>query len=321
VSHSAATWATEVENLLGADGLYAGPIVDAHHHLWDLSLDRHPWLRGQKRAPLGQSCLPEDYLAAAKGFHLAASIHVEANWDPADPLGEIAWLDTLARPDGIATRYVAFADLASEGAGAILEALAAHERVVGVRDIVSWHPDPARAAVKDRGRMLDPAWQADLARLEPLNLSFDLLMSPWQFDDAVDLFQGFPGIRFVINHCGSPFDRTPEGLAHWAQGLKRLAGAPNVWLKISDLVAYDPNWTEESLSFVSRACLEAFGPERCMLASDHPVVTLSASFRQTYDHFRRVFSGLPERDQYALFAGNAAEFYRVPNFPSGRSDT
>ncbi|WP_421779117.1 amidohydrolase family protein [Hoeflea sp.] len=279
-------------------------------------MDRHPWLRGQKDAPLGQSCLPQDYLAAAEGFDLAASIHVEANWDPADPLGETRWLDTLDRPEGIATRYVAFTDLASEGAGAMLEAHAAHERVVGVRDIVSWHPDPARSAVKDRHRMLDPAWRDGLARLDALGLSFDLLMSPWQFDDAAVLFESFPGIRFAINHCGSPFDRSPEGLERWAQGLKALASAPNVWLKISDLVAYDPNWTEESLAFVSRACLDAFGPGRCMLASDHPVVTLSASFRQTYDHFRRVFSDLDERDQYALFAGNAAEFYRVPNIRS-----
>ncbi|TJV36722.1 MAG: hydrolase, partial [Mesorhizobium sp.] len=23
---------------------YSGPIIDAHHHLWDLGLGRHPWL-------------------------------------------------------------------------------------------------------------------------------------------------------------------------------------------------------------------------------------------------------------------------------------
>lgn len=301
-------------DLLDSNGLYAGPIVDAHHHLWDLSLDRHPWLRGHQQAPLGQSCLPEDYLAAADGFNLAASVHVEANWDPADPLGEINWLDALPRPERIAMRYVAFADLAKDGIEADLEALADHERVVGVRDIVSWHPNPSRSAVKDRNRMADPAWRAGLARLEGLNLSFDLLMSPWQVDDAADLFHSFPGIRFVINHCGSPFDRSAGGLAHWVGGLKRLAEAPNVWLKISDLVAYDPDWTEESLTFVSRGCLDAFGPARCMLGSDHPVVTLAASFRQTYDHFRRVFASFPERDQYALFAGNAAQFYHISNF-------
>jgi predicted TIM-barrel fold metal-dependent hydrolase len=24
--------------------MYQGPIVDAHHHLWDLAMGRHPWL-------------------------------------------------------------------------------------------------------------------------------------------------------------------------------------------------------------------------------------------------------------------------------------
>ena len=25
---------------------YAGPIIDAHHHLWDLALGAHPWIAG-----------------------------------------------------------------------------------------------------------------------------------------------------------------------------------------------------------------------------------------------------------------------------------
>ena len=24
---------------------YDGPVIDPHHHLWDLSLQRHPWLQ------------------------------------------------------------------------------------------------------------------------------------------------------------------------------------------------------------------------------------------------------------------------------------
>lgn len=279
-------------------------------------MDRHPWLRGQEAPAFQRSCMPQDYLEAAQGFDLVASVHVEANWDLTDPRGEIEWLDSMPRPDGIAARYVAFTNLGKDGVEANLEAFSAHERVVGIRDIVSWHPDPARSAAKDRHRMMNPTWRAGLARLETLDLSFDLLMSPWQVEDALDLFRAFPGIPFAINHCGSPFDRSPEGLAAWAEGLKKLAEAPNAWLKISDLVAYDPNLTDESLSQGSLACLDAFGPERCMLASDHPVVTLAASFRETYDHFRSIFSGLPEREQYALFAGNAAQFYRIPNIPT-----
>ncbi|MEZ5781981.1 MAG: amidohydrolase family protein [Rhizobiaceae bacterium] len=307
-------------SLVDQDGLYAGPIVDAHHHWWDPALGRYPWLKGKDGPVLGRACLPEDYLKSAEGYNLVASVHVEANWDPTDPLGEIDWLDALSRPDGIAGRYVAYADLAKDGVEADLEQLAARERVVGIRDIVSWHPDPARTAVNDRHKMLEPKWRNGLERLAKLDLSFDLLMSPWQTDDALDLVNTFPDIRFVINHCGSPFDRSEEGMASWAAGLKRLARAPNVWLKISDLVAYDPDWSAESLSRVSLACLDAFGPERAMLASDHPVVMFGATFRQTYEHFRSVFAGLSEADQYALFAGNAASFYKLPNIQTRWAD-
>ncbi|WP_412050097.1 amidohydrolase family protein [Hoeflea sp. Naph1] len=298
--------------LVDDKGRYTGPIIDSHHHFWDRTLERHPWLRGKNDPVLGQSCLPQDYLQAVEGFDVVASVHIEANWDPADPMGEIDWLDALPRPDGIATRYVAFADLGRAGVEPYLEALAGRERVVGIRDIVSWHPDPARSAVTDRHRMADPRWRAGLAQLAPLDLSFDLLMSPWQIEDALDLVRDFPNQRFAINHCGSPFDRSPEGMAHWANSLRRLAEAPNVVLKISDLVAYDPDWNAESLSSVALTCLDAFGVSRCMLGSDHPVVTFHASFQQTYDNFLRTFAGLSGTEQHALFAGNAAQFYRIP---------
>lgn len=292
-------------------GLYAGPIIDAHHHFWDLSMDRHPWLRGQADPMLARDCLPADYLREAAGYDIVASVHVEANWDPADPLGEIAWLDGLVRPEGIAARYVAYADLAHRDVEHQLEAMAAHGRVAGIRQILSWHPDPEKSAVPDRHRMANPAWRRGLAALGHLGLSFDLLISPWQLDDVLDLLGAFPDMRFALNHCGSPFDRSPEGMARWAAGLRSLARAPNLLLKISDLVAYDPQWTEASLSDVLLTCLDAFGPGRCMLASDHPVVTRFASFRQTYESFRTTFADLGDQELLDMFAGNASRFYGI----------
>ncbi|MDW6022922.1 amidohydrolase family protein [Mesorhizobium sp. BAC0120] len=293
------------------NGLYAGPIVDAHHHLWDLSLDRHPWLRGETDPQLARNCLPADYLREASGYDIVASVHIEANWDPTDPLGEIAWLDGLEKPAGIAARYVGYADLASPEVDGLLEAMAAHGRVAGIRQILSWHPDPSKSMVLDRHRMADPAWRRGVAALGRLGLSFDMLISPWQVEDALDLLRAFPDIKFALNHCGSPFDRSAEGMARWRAGLHALARAPNLVLKVSDLVAYDPEWTEASLREVLLTCLDAFGPGRCMLASDHPVVTRFASFRQTYESFRRTFADLSDRELLDIFAGNAARFYGI----------
>lgn len=300
-----------MSTLRDENGLYAGPIVDAHHHFWDLSLNKHPWLRGQTDPMLARNCLPDDYIRETAGYDIVASVHVEANWDPVDPLGEIAWLDALDRPEGIAARYVAYADLASPDIEPLLETMAAHGRISGIRQILSWHPDPPKSAQPERHRMADPDWRRGLKVLERLDLSFELLISPWQATDAVDLLRAFPGMKFVLEHCGSPFDRSTEGMAHWAAGLRTLAAEPNIVLKISDLVAYDPHWTEASLRTVLMTCLDAFGPARAMLGSDHPVVTRYASFRQTYESFRATYAGLTDDELVALFAGNAARFYRM----------
>jgi predicted TIM-barrel fold metal-dependent hydrolase len=293
------------------NGLYVGPIVDAHHHFWDLSLDRHPWLRGVTDPKLARNCLPADYLGEAAGYDIVASVHVEANWDPADPLGEIAWLDGLEKPAGIAARYVGYADLGDPNVEPLLDAMAAHGRVAGIRQILTWHPDAAKSTIADRHRMADPAWRRGIGMLERRGLSFDLLISPWQAGDALDLARAFPGMRFALNHCGSPFDRSPEGMALWSAGLHALARAPNVVLKVSDLVAYDPDRTEASLRGVLLTCLDAFGPDRCILASDHPVVTRFASFRQTYETFRTVYADLGDGELFDMFAGNAARFYGI----------
>ena len=85
-------------------GMYDGPIIDAHCHLWDLRMDRHPWLRptgGALQAhgdltAIRRNYLVDDYRRDATNQNVVASVHVEAGWDRADdPLAEIRWLETL----------------------------------------------------------------------------------------------------------------------------------------------------------------------------------------------------------------------------------
>src|SRR5260221_10048324 len=74
-------------------------IVDAHQHFWDLAGDRHPWLAEAAMIPfrygdyavLKRDYLPADYRADSGAHRVVATVHVVAEWDPGDPIGETRW--------------------------------------------------------------------------------------------------------------------------------------------------------------------------------------------------------------------------------------
>ncbi|AJD44439.1 amidohydrolase 2 protein (plasmid) [Rhizobium gallicum bv. gallicum R602sp] len=300
---------------------YDGPVIDPHHHLWDLGLQRHPWLwkaraSGKEMvfgsfAPILRDYGIDDYRADATRQNVVATVHVEAGWSDAYPLEESRWLDGLDRSSGVAHRYIARVPLERPDAIRLLEAEAANPNVVGIRDIVSWHPEAAKSFAPRPNLMGDPAWQAGLAEVTRLGLVFDLMLYPWQMSEALKLVRAFPETLFVLNHGGSPTDRTEDGMALWRRGLRALGGEPNVRLKISDLVAYDNEWTLESLRPVIEHCLDCFGPTRSMFASDFPVAGLHASFDEVYQVFRTVASQLSHEEQRALFFATANDIYRL----------
>ena len=305
---------------------YAGPIIDAHHHLWDLGLGRHPWLtatageRGGlgELGPLRQNYLPQNYARDASKHDVVATVHVEAGWASDDCVGETHWLETLDKSRGVAARYVVHVPLANRQAPALIEAQAAFERVVGVRDILSWDPDPARRFAARDGIMDDPAWRAGLALLGQHRLVFDLMVFPRQLAGAARLAAAFPDQQFVLNHCGSPIDRDADGMQAWRDGLLLLSRRDNVAIKISDLVAYDHDWTLDSLRPVILHCIDCFGSGRAMFGSDFPVAGLHASFDEVYDGFKTITADFSADDQTALFFGNAKRIYRLDDVSSAR---
>ena len=77
------------------------PIVDPHHHFWDLGRNYYPWLCDPKPIPfrygdyssLKRNYMPPDYRRDAGALNIVKTVHAEALWDPSDPAGE----DALAR--------------------------------------------------------------------------------------------------------------------------------------------------------------------------------------------------------------------------------
>ena len=297
--------------------LYDGPIIDAHHHLWDLSSGRYSWLTDGPRevvfgstAPLIRDYLLDDFLADMASIDLVKSVHIQASFAD-DLVAETRWLQGIADERGFPHGIVGNALLEEPDAEAVLEAHCAHANMRGIRQILSWHENPAWSFTERSDLMQDAAWRRGFALLRRFDLSFDMMIYSGQLAEALDLAQAFPDTQIILNHTGSPADRDDDAIAAWRAGMSALAAAANVAVKISDLGAYDHDWTTESTRPFIRHTIDAFGSGRCMFASDFPVAALHGGADAIYDSFKTIVADLSEAEQCALFHDNAVRFYRL----------
>jgi predicted TIM-barrel fold metal-dependent hydrolase len=297
---------------------YDGPIIDAHHHLWDLSLGRHPWLTSDDAgikalgdiAYLRRTYLPSDYLEDVGPQNVVGSVYIEAVWDRTrPPTEEVEWLETLEKPRGIGARAIAWANLRADNPDAVFGALAAHRGVVGIRETIRWHPDPAKRWA-ERGIVDDPLWRRGLASMQANGLHLELLMNTHQAEEVARLARDFPAQTFVVNHCGTPTECDEAGMKHWRDGLHRMAEQPNVAIKLSAYGNYATDHSLPALACVVDMIVRAFGPERAMFGTDYPVGRRHMSFQDMCERFKDVVADRPAEEQRALLHDNAVRVYR-----------
>jgi len=295
------------------------PIVDAHHHFWDLSLGKHPWLtrepwihmRYGDYAAIRRDYLPAHYARDAAGFRVVKSVYVEAEWDPDDPCGEVDWVRGVMQADGVPHAVVAQAWLDAEDVGEVLAAHEASGVVRSVRHKPNATHSPHVPKPWPRGSMSGTRWRDGYALLARHGLSFDLQVAHWHLPEAAALARDFPEITILVNHTGLPSDRSEAGLAAWRRSLETAAAEPNVALKISGIGVPGRPWTAQANRAVVLDAIAIFGVERCMFASNFPVDRLAGSFRDIYDGFLAITAHLPEQDRRRLFHDNAVRYYRL----------
>jgi predicted TIM-barrel fold metal-dependent hydrolase len=300
------------------------PVVDAHQHFWDVTLDKHPGFRAEPplpfrygdTRPLRRTYLPADYRVDAGGHRIVGTVYVETEWDPADPLGETRWVEALAAREGLPTAVVAQAWLDRDDVDEVLARQAACPLVRGIRCKPAAAPSPAEVVDGAPGSMGDARWRAGFARLARHGLSFDLQTPWWHLREAAALARAFPDTQVILNHTGLPADRSPEGLRGWRAAMATLAAAPNVALKISGLGVPGRPWTAESNREVVLHAIEVFGVDRAMFASNYPVDGLVATFDTIYAGFKTIVRAFSDVDRRKLFHDNAVRLYRL-SLPGG----
>ena len=294
-------------------------IVDAHHHFWDLSLGRHPWLthaplpsfRYGDYTALRRDYLPEDFARDTAGQQLVASVYVETEWSLDDEVGEMRWLAGVRARHGLPTVAVAHARLEHPDVDAVLAGHAAFAFVRGIRQKPTAARSPAAIVTHAPGSMNDPAWRRGFARLESHGLSFDLQTPWWHLPEAAALARDFPRTTIIVNHTGLPADRSADGIEAWRDALEAVAAEPNVALKISGLGQADHTWPYASNRRIVRDAITIFGVERCMFASNFPVDSLCADYATIFAGFRRFVEDFTPEDQARLFHDNARRLYRI----------
>ncbi|MCH1883805.1 amidohydrolase family protein [Agrococcus sp. ARC_14] len=299
---------------------YAGPLVDAHHHYWEPGDGHQPWLRPEAAIPFrygDYEAIKRDYLPAdlrrdaeSAGLRLVGSVTMETEWDASDPLGEIDHIEGVLARFGGPDAAIGRVELDRDDAPALLEQMAARPIVRGIRHKPGQAASPARAAAEPT-LLSEPRWRERYASLEALGLDFELQTAWWHLDEAIDLVQAHPGVALTINHTALPSDRSPAAIEGWAAAIARIARLPQVWIKLSGIGLEGTPWTAEGNREIALRTLDAFGPDRVMVASNFPVDSLTGSYAEIMGGFAEIFADLPPDAQLALFAGNAIERYRL----------
>lgn len=295
------------------------PIVDAHHHIWDLTANRHPWLvdeplipfRYGDYRPLRHNYLPDDYRRDSARHRIVASVYVEAETDPGDPLRETRWVSEVGTRAGLCQAIVAQAWLDRDDVEPVLAGQAAFPRVRGVRHKPRSAPRPDAVEPGLPGSMGDPRWRAGYALLARHGLSFDLQAPWWHLREAAALADAFPETTIILNHTGLPADRSAEGLAGWRAAMAEFARCDNVAVKISGLGQPGRAWSVEVNREIVLDTIELFGVERCLFGSNFPVDGLVADFDTIFDGFKAIVRDFTPEERRRLFCENALRVYRI----------
>lgn len=292
--------------------------LDAHHHFWNLDRNYYPWLcdkplipfRYGDYSPLRQNYLTKDYATDTAELTIIGSVHVEAEWNPDDPVGETRWLADISESCQHPVVFVVQARLEQNN---IEEILSGHSPFPQVRGIRHKPTATAQNATKQRGlpgSMDDSNWRNGYALLEHFGYSFDLQVPYWHLDQAAELAADFPKTMIIINHTGLPIGRSDTNIREWCKAIETIADHQNVTIKLSGLGQANQPWSVQANREIVLEAINIFGSERCMFASNFPVDGLCADLSTIIFGYREIVDHLSDDIIASLFHQNAARIYR-----------
>jgi L-fuconolactonase len=313
------------------------PIIDPHHHLWEDERGRYLIHELVEDTSDGHNIIATVFIEAGAMYRADGPVAMQ-------PVGEVEFVNGIAAMSAsgkygktrLCAGIVGHADLTlGDRVQPVLEALiaAGNGRLRGIRHGVTW--DTGNAARYSRRQVpqhqiLEPRFHQGFARLRPLGLSFESWQFHPQLPDLVDLLRAFPDTNVILNHVGGllgipPHDgKRDEVFAIWRGHIRELAHFPNLSVKVGGLGMLYCGWdfhlrdvppSSEELAAAWRpyveACIEAFGPNRCMMESNFPVDKQSCGYGVLWNALKRITRACSATEKAALYRGTAARVYRL----------
>ncbi|MDP3490710.1 MAG: amidohydrolase family protein [Phenylobacterium sp.] len=244
------------------------PILDPHHHLWDMRgrfgpdapPPRHGFEALLRRSPL--YLLDELRADLGAGHNVRGTVFIECGamyraGVPAAfaPVGETEFVNGVAAMSAsglygearACAGIVGHADLTlGDAVAPVLEAhlAAGGGRFRGVRQSASHDADPAVLGPLARtppGLYRSDAFRAGFGHLAGHGLSFDAWLLEPQLPDLIDLASAFPETTIILDHLGTPLGigahrgQRQARFGPWRDSILALAERPNVVCKIGGL--------------------------------------------------------------------------------------
>ena len=280
-------------------------IVDAHIHLWDPArADWYPYLAGQRELDMGDisgMCRKFDqptYFAESAGWNVVKLVHVAAATAPysGPETRELeAMAEATGHPDAIVGGIVPGDPVADTVR--LLDAQMECSRFRGVRPM---------------GPMPGGVPHVDVLRaLAERGLIFELMAHPDELAGAAAALADWGDLTVVVEHAGWPRTDTAEERSLWETGISALAAlGDHVHCKLSGLAMPLHSMEASVLRPWIEHCLDAFGVDRCMFASNFPVDAMHGTFDQLYSAYDGATADLDADARDRLFAANAERLYR-----------
>ncbi|MGW1721420.1 amidohydrolase family protein [Streptomyces sp. NPDC002306] len=275
--------------------------VDAHHHVWDLSVRDQDWITGPELGPLRRNFTVADLEVETRAAGVDRTVLVQTVTVAEETpellalaagheliAGVVGWTD-LTRPD-VADELARLRELPG---GAYLK---------GIRHQVQDEADPRWLLRPDVGR--------GLAAVAAAGLAYDLVVLPHQLPACAAAAARHEELTFVLDHLGKP-PVAADGREPWATAVRALAALPNTVCKLSGLVtqARWRTWRTADLRPYADTVLDAFGPHRLMLGSDWPVCTLAATYAEVMATADELTAGLGAAERARVHEGTATAVY------------